>query len=505
MTSKRILALSVAPLAILSGCKAGPDYVRPMAPMTTTFKEVEGWTPASPKEAAGWESWWAIYEDPVLDGLEKQVDVSNQNLKVAEAAYRAARGEVGVQRGQLLPLVTASSSARLTGGGSRNAVSVGTGGGGGPTVNTASGRTLYQLSLGATWDADLWGRIRRTVESSVATAQASAADIAGARLSAQSELAIDYFQLRAADQQTELLNEIIMDFQQALMIAQNRYRAGIATLADVYAAQTQVDNVEAQLVNIKLTRARMEHAIATLTGRPPSEVSIVLAPLATNVPVVPAGVPSSLLERRPDITAAEYNVASANAQIGVAEAAWFPDLTLAGSYGLAGNSLGRLLNVSNAVWSVGPSLAQTIFNGGARKAQTEEARARYDQTVATYRETVLTAFQQVEDQLATLKVLEEEAAVQERTVADARQSEQLALNQYRAGTADFTSVITAQTTRFNAENAALATVDQRLAGSVGLVVALGGGWDASRVPQPGRFYGLPEAVDEVGPMPQPKS
>ncbi len=494
MRSKPHLLLSLAPLlAGLCACKVGPDYARPTAPVPMAYKEDAGWMPASPQQAAGWTQWWAVYSDEALDGLEKQVDVSNQNLKAAEAAYRAARAEVGVQRGQLLPTITANASARKSGSGgsSRNAATVGSGG---TVVTGSSGATLYQAALSGTWDIDVWGRIRRTVEGTVAMAQASAADIAAARLSAQSELAVDYFQLRAADQQAQLLNAEIEDFQTALMIAQNRYNAGVATLADVYAAQTQIDNAQAQLVNVRLTRARMEHAIATLMGKAPGEVAIDTGPLATSVPVVPAGVPSVLLERRPDVAAAEYNATSANAQIGVAIAAWFPDLTLAGSYGSAASSLGSLFNVSNAVWSFGPSLAETIFNGGARIAQTEAARARYDQSVATYRQTVLTALQQVEDQLATLRVLEEEAAVNERTVSDARQSEQLALNQYRAGTADFTTVINAQTARFNAEFAALAVLNQRLAASVNLIMALGGGWDNSLVPKPGPFYQLPVAT-----------
>jgi len=495
-----------APLvAGLSACEVGPDYVRPAAPVEMSFKEAQGWTPASPRQAAGWENWWAIYDDPVLDGLEKQVDISNQNLKAAEAAYRVARADVGIQRGALLPEISANASERQSGGGGRNTSVNVIGVGGGTTTPTtpvatgSSSRSVYQASLGASWDIDVWGRIRRTVESSVATAQASAADIAAARLSAQSELAIDYFQLRAADQEAQLLTAIIQDFQTALTIAQNRYQVGIATQADILSAQTQIDNAQAQLVNTQLTRDRMEHAIAALIGKTPAEVSVLLASLPITVPVVPAGVPSTLLERRPDVAASEYAVASANANIGVALSAWFPDLTLTGSYGFAASALGSLFNASNAVWSFGPSIAETVFNGGTRIAQNQQARARYDQAVANYRQTVLTAFQQVEDQLATLKVLEEQAAVENRTVADARQSEQLVLNQYRAGTADFTAVITAQTTRLNAENAALAVLDQRLAGSVNFVVALGGGWDTSRVPQPGFFYTLPEATANDGP------
>jgi len=480
-------------LALLSACEVGPDYMRPDAPVPPMFKENAGWMPASPQQAAGWETWWAIFDDPVLDVLEKEVDISNQNLKAAEAAFRAARAEVSVQRSALFPTITGGLSARVTGSGGNGGVgatttggTVITGGGGG----SSSTRTIYQASLNGTWDADLWGRIRRIVEGSVATARASAADIAAARLSAQSELATDYFALRAADEQAKLFQQTITDFQQALMIAQNRYQAGIATLADVYAAQTQVDNAQTALVTVELTRAQFEHAIATLTGHPPSEVSIETGVITDTVPVVPAGIPSALLQRRPDIAASEYNIAAANAQIGVAISAWYPDLTLTGSATTAATTLGRLFDISNLVWSVGPQLAETIFSGGMREAQTEQARALYEQSVANYRQTVLTAFQQVEDNLAALRILEQSAAAQARTVQDARMAEELTLNQYRAGTVDFTAVITAQTTRINAENTAINILNERLAASVGLVVALGGGWSDSQVPQAPDLYRL---------------
>jgi NodT family efflux transporter outer membrane factor (OMF) lipoprotein len=502
MRSYMLLPLAFA----IAGCELGPDYMRPSAVVPQDFKEDRGWMPASPQQAAGWESWWSIYNDPILDGLEKQVDISNQNLRVAEAAYRAARAEVGIARGALLPTLSANASVRQSGGGSRNTIITGTtditGAGASGVASGGGSRATYQTSLSGTWDLDVWGRIRRTVEGSVATAQASAADIAAARLSAQSELAVDYFQLRAADEQAQLLVTVIQDFEAALQIARNRFQVGIATQADIYAAQTQIDNAQAQLVNLQLTRAQMEHVIATLIGKPASDVSIARASLTTIIPVVPTGVPSTLLERRPDIAASEYSMASANAQIGVAIAAWYPDLTLTGSYGFASSSLGSLVSAPSSVWSFGPSLAELVFNGGTREAETEQARARYEQSVATYRQTVLTAFQQVEDELAALRVLEQEAVVENRTVADARQSEELALNQYRAGTADFTTVITAQTARLNAESSALSVLNQRLAASINLIVALGGGWDNSRLPQPGFFYRLPEMTANDGPSPQ---
>ncbi len=462
MIRKRLhLALPALSL-VIAACTVGPDYQRPTATVPVSYKENQGWMPASPQQAAAYENWWAIYNDPVLDELERKVDVSNQNLQVAEANYRAARAALGVQRAALFPQIGVNATSRTSGSGS------------GPT------RTVYQASASGSWDADVWGRIRRSIESSQAVARASAADIAAARLSAQSELAIDYFLLRASDQQAQLLSTSIMDFQAALAIARNRYQSGIATLADVYEAQTQVDSAQAQLINTQLTRDRAEHAIAALIGTTAEQVSVTTAPLTTTVPVVPAGMPSALLERRPDIAAAEYQVASANAEIGVAVSAWFPDVTLTGSYGFAGTAIGSLLNASNAVWAFGPQLAETVFDAGARQAQVEAARARYDAAVAAYRQTVLAAFQQVEDQLASLRILEQQQAVNDQTVMDARQSEELALNQYRAGTADFTTVITAQTIRLNAENAALAVLNQRLAASVDLIVALGGGWDKAR-------------------------
>jgi NodT family efflux transporter outer membrane factor (OMF) lipoprotein len=477
------------------------------------YKEIDGWMPATPRQAAGWENWWAVYNDPVLDELEKQVDISNQNLIAAEAAYRAARAEVGIQRASLLPTLNASAGARGAGtfgsSGSSNAGSSGTGTGG-----TGSGSTggrggvsaiTYSLGLDTSWDIDVWGRIRRSVEASVATAQASAADIAAARLAAQAQLAADYFQLRVADLQTQSYTAAVADFQMALTIAQNRLQVGIATMADVYTAQTQVDNAEAQLFNFQLVRDRMEHAIAALIGKTPDQVAIATAPLSEDVPVVPAEVPSTLLQRRPDIASAEYAVASANAEIGVALAAWYPDLTLTGSLGVVATSLGGLFKASNTTWSLGPSIAETVFNGGARVATNLQAQARYDQSVANYRQTVLTAFQQVEDQLATLKILEEEAAAQNRTVNDARLAEELTLNQYRAGTADFAAVIIAQTARLNAETTALNVLNGRLSGSVNFIMALGGGWEESRVPQPGFFYTLPETTRNDGPQQDAKS
>jgi len=460
----------------LCSCAVGPNYHRPAAPAAAAYREDQGWKPATPSQAASGAAWWSIYNDPTLDGLEQQVDVSNQTLKASEAAYRAARATVGIDRGSLLPTITA------TGAESRS--------GGRQTTTSSSRGTTYSAAVGADWQIDLWGRIRRTVEADVARAQASAADVAAARLSAQSTLAQDYFQLRAADEQKRLLDASIEAFTTSLQIAKNRVNAGVTTLADVYTAQTQLENTEAQAISVLLTRAKLEHAIAVLVGKTPSEFSLEASSFPGTAPVVPAGVPSSLLERRPDIGAAERNVAASNAEIGVAIAAWFPSLTLSGSYGYTSTNLSTLLRASNSVWSFGPQLAETLFNGGARRAQNQQMRANYEAAVANYRETVLAAFQQVEDNLASLRVLQQQATLQDSALQDARRSEELTLNQYKAGVANYSSVITSQTARLTSEISSLSIQSQRLVASVDLITALGGGWDTAQLPQSGVFYNL---------------
>ncbi|MDE2448793.1 MAG: efflux transporter outer membrane subunit, partial [Gammaproteobacteria bacterium] len=319
------------------------------------------------------------------------------------------------------------------------------------------------------------------LESDVAKAQASAADVAAARLSAQATLAEDYFQLRAAEEQLRLLKTSVQNYTVSLQIAQNRVNAGVTTLADVYSARTQLDNTVAQENTVELTRAKLEHAIAVLTGKAPAELALAEGAFTSTVPVVPTGVPSQLLLRRPDVSAAERDVESANAQIGVAESAWFPSLTLSGSFGYESSSLSSLIRASNTVWSFGPSFAETLFNGGATVAQIRENRALYDAAVATYRQTVLTAFQQVEDDLATLDHLQTEYAQQEQAVADAEKSETLTLNQYKAGVADYASVLTAQTARLSSQITALNVQSQRLVASADLIEAMGGGWDSAQL------------------------
>lgn len=471
--------VAAACVLALSACAVGPNYHRPAAPPAPAFKEGQGWTPAAPAQIAN-AQWWSIYDDPALSALEEQVAVSNQNLKAAVASYYAAREAAGVTRGTLFPSIDLDGSGTRAGGqGSRGGTLTTLPSG---VVAAGSGtRTLYDAGASASWDLDIWGKIRRQLESDVAKAQASAADVAAARLSAQATLAEDYFELRAAEEELRLLKTSVQDYQVSLQIAQNRVNAGVTTLADVYTARTQLENTVAQENTVEVTRAKLEHAIAVLIGKAPAELTLAQGEFTATVPVVPAGVPSQLLLRRPDIAAAERDMESANAQIGVAEAAWFPSLTLSGSYGYESSSLANLIRASNSVWSFGPALAENLFNGGATVAQVRQERALYDSAVATYRQTVLTAFQQVEDDLATLNFLQTEYIQQQQAVADAEKSETLTLNQYKAGVADYASVLTAQAARLNSQITALSVQSQRLVASVDLVDAMGGGWDSAQL------------------------
>jgi NodT family efflux transporter outer membrane factor (OMF) lipoprotein len=481
MSARRgsLKALSATAAGVLAACSVGPEYRRPDAPVPTSYKE--GWKTGEPQDAIDRGAWWAIYNDPTLDALERQVDISNQNLKAAEAAYRQARAVVAQARSGYFPTISVAASATRSGQGRGNTTSA---------LTSASGvtrlgrgvQTQYDLTADATWSLDIWGRIRRTVESDVANAQASAADLASARLSAQATLATDYFDLRANDELKRLLDAAVVAFTQSLQITRNQYAVGVAGQADVVTAETQLETTRAQSIAVGVQRAQFEHAIAALIGKPPAEFSIEPAPMPSNIPVAPTDVPSTLLERRPDIAAAERLMAAANAQIGAAEAAYYPDLTLSASYGFTNTSLDTLLRASNAFWSVAPQLTQTVFNGGLRGAQVDQARAVYDQNVATYRQTVLIGFQQVEDQLATLRVLAQQAEVEANAVRLAREAERLTLNQYKAGTVAYTAVITAQTQALTNEQTDLTILQNRLAASVALIQALGGGWTTTQLP-----------------------
>jgi NodT family efflux transporter outer membrane factor (OMF) lipoprotein len=462
-------------VATLSGCMVvGPDYVRPTAITPDAYKEIDGWKVAQPKDDVIRDSWWEMFGDPQLNALEPQVSISNQNLAVAEAQYREAQALVREARAAYFPTATIGIGAN------RSSPSTTTGSGpASPRVTVSD----YSLPLDVSWEIDVWGRIRRTVESNQASAQASAADLESARLSAQAALAQDYFQLRELDAQKQLLTETVAAFEKSLELTRGLYAQGVDSEVDVVQAETQLKTTEAQLISVGVQRAQLEHAIAVLIGQPASEVSIPATPLAGTPPQIPVGVPSDLLERRPDIAAFERLVAAANAQIGVAEAAFYPTVTLNASLGLESSSLGKLSSAASRFWSVGASMSETVFDGGLRRAQTDFARAAYDSSVATYRQTVLTAFQGVEDNLAALRILEQEAGVQDGAVKAAGRSVFLTINQYQAGTVSYLNVVTAQTIALTNELTAIQILGQRMTAAVLLVQALGGGWSVSQLPQ----------------------
>jgi NodT family efflux transporter outer membrane factor (OMF) lipoprotein len=467
------LAAVAGMLSLLSACATvGPNYVKPapLPPQTKavlpqSYVEADGWRIAQPKDNVLRGSWWELYAIPELDALEQQVAAANQNVAQAEANFRQAQALVRASRSGYYPAVTGGASATR----SRRSSEMGGRG--------ASNDFLLPIVF--SWEIDLWGRVRRTVEASQAGAQASQADLASALLSAQSLLAQDYFQLRTVDAQKKVLEDTIVGYRKALDLTKNRYTGGVAARADVLQAETQLKSAQAQAIDLGVLRAQLSHAMALLVGKPPSAFSIPVAPLAGTPPAVPAGVPSDLLERRPDIASAERSVAAANARIGVAEAAFYPNVTLSASAGLEAASLAKWLTWPARFWSVGPAVSEVLFDGGLRRAQTAQARAAYDAEVAAYRQTVLTGFQEVEDSLVALRVLEEEARVQQEALAAARQTVEIVTNQYKAGTVSYLEVIVAQTTALSNEQTALNILGRRLAASVSLVKALGGGWDAS--------------------------
>ena len=461
----------------LSGCLVGPHYQRPTAPMTPTFKEAAGWAPATPSDAADRKDWWTVFNDPTLNELETRVTVSNQTLAAAEAAYRQARALVAQDRAALLPTVNLGASASAARSGGAPVVV------GGVVTNPATVRTTYQPSIGATWAPDIWGAVRRTVEAARANAQASAATLANARLSAQTELAVDYVQLRQYDEQARLLGATADAYGRTLKITQNRYAAGVAGKSDVLTAQSQYQSAQANLINIGQFRARTEHAIAILVGQAPASLTLPSAAWALVLPAIPAAVPSTLLQRRPDIAGQERLVAAANAQIGVQTAAYFPTLSLSGQGGFSSNELGNLISTSSSFWSVGASLAETVLDFGARKARVAQARAAHDQAVANYRQTVLVALGQVEDNLAAQRILGAEESLTRAAAESASQGETIARNQYAAGAVDFTSVVIAEATANAARNTQLGVEAQRLTTAIVLIEALGGGWTTTDLPR----------------------
>jgi NodT family efflux transporter outer membrane factor (OMF) lipoprotein len=469
MRSNAFLVPALAAL-LLAGCTVGPDYVRPSAPTPPAYKAPDGWKAAQPGDHALKADWWESFNDPLLDTLVRQVSISNQNLAQAEAQYRQARALAQSARASHLPILSAGAAADRS-----RASANGTG------IDRGA-RNSFSISADASWEIDLWGRIRRGVESAQAGAQASAADLESLRLSAQAELAQNYFLLRSLDSQKQILQDTVAAYEKTLQLTQNQYAAGIVPRADVVQAQTQLKSTQAQAIAIGVQRAQLEHAIALLIGQPASTFSIAPGPLAAEPPAIPAGMPSALLERRPDIAAAERRVAAANAGIGVARAAYYPTLTLSGVAGFQGDTLSNLISAPNRFWSVGPALAQTLFDGGARRGLTDQAIAAYDANVASYRQTVLTGFKEVEDNLAALRLLEEQAKVHEEAVQSARQSVQLTTNQYKAGIVSYLNVIVVQASALSIERTAIDIRNSRLAASVALYKALGGGWDASLLP-----------------------
>jgi NodT family efflux transporter outer membrane factor (OMF) lipoprotein len=470
----------VVGIAVLSGCAVGPDYKRPAFDAAAAYKEQSGWKPSEPADALSRGPWWSIFNDPVLDDLEAKINISNENVKAALASYDQARALVDQAQAGFWPTVGANLS-RLRSSGRGGASTVTTNGVTTVISTGASTTTTYSTGASANWSLDIWGQIRRTVESDRASAQASAAALAAAELSAQATLATDYFELRAQDQLQRLLDDTVVAEQLSLKITESRYRYGVAAKADVVSAEAQLLSSQAQQINAKIQRATLEHAVAVLIGQQPAQFSLSTTTMRSDVPTVPPGVPSTLLERRPDVAEAERKVAAANAQIGVATAAYFPSLTLSGSDQYTSSMWSHLISLPNRTWSLGPSLAETLFDGGLRRAQVAQARAAWESNVASYRQTVLSGFEQVEDQIATLRILEQQAVVEEDAVKAAREAEALTLNQYKAGTVPYSSVITAQTTRLSAEETALSVLSSRLQASVALIEALGGGWNSSRL------------------------
>jgi NodT family efflux transporter outer membrane factor (OMF) lipoprotein len=467
---------TVAALLLLAGCAVGPDYKRPDSPSQPTYKEAAGFRPADPRDSIPKGAWWSVFGDPVLDGLERQVAVTNQNVKAAEASYRQAVALVQEAQAGFFPTVTVNPDVTRSSRNSSFSTSQFS-----PRVS-GQAYTQYSLEGNGSWELDLWGKIRRQVEGQQAAAEVSAADLANAQLSAQATLAQDYFSLRADDALAQLLRDTAAAYRRSVEIAQNQYAVGIASRADVVTAEAQLKTVQAQLVGVGVERAQLEHAIAVLTGHAPAELSIAPGTLASAVPVVPAGLPSELLQRRPDIAAAERTMAEQNAQIGVAVAAYYPAVTLSGVLGYAGSPLSQLFTVPNLVWSLGAAASETLLDGGLRTATVQAARAGYEQSVASYRQTVLSALQQVEDQLSSLRILADQAAAEAEAVAASRRALDVTLNEYRAGTVAYTSVVTQQAQLLADEQTALAVQKSRQLAAVGLISALGGGWRASDLP-----------------------
>ncbi len=482
------LLLTLAGIVGLSGCMVGPKYKRPAAPPSAAFREPppEGWKQAQPNESVLRGKWWELYNDPALNALEEQVTVNNNNILLAMAQYREARDQLLIARSSLFPTITTIPT--VTGSrASASGTAVGTTGGGVATTGgggfSSKAHVNYNLPFDFSYQADIWGNIRRNVRSAADLAQVSAADLENVRLTMHAELAQDYFQLHGLDGDMDLLERTVTAYEENLKLTQARFKAGVASGADVAQAQTQLSTTQAQLVDLSVARAQFEHAIASLIGKAPSELTIPRLVLKTPPPAVPVGMPSALLERRPDIAAAERQAASANEQIGIAMAAYYPQLTISASAGFQASKIAQLISLPSRFWSLGPSFSEILFDAGRRHAQVDFQRAAFDATSANYRQTVLTAFQQVEDDLAALRILENEAAIEAEAVKAAEESLTISIAQYKAGTNSYLQVITSQTIALQNERTAVDILTRRMVSSVLLIEALGGGWDTSQLPQ----------------------
>jgi NodT family efflux transporter outer membrane factor (OMF) lipoprotein len=486
MRRAQVSAASLLGVTLLvSGCTVGPNYHRPTAAAAPAFKESAvvpppdlpdgGWKQVTPNDSTIRANWWEIYQDPQLDKLEQQVAVSNQTLKASYEQYMQARAAIQATRAQYYPTVTVGPSATRERQSQNRPLYV-------PGSKTNYNDLFLQGQV--SWEPDLWGNIRRQVEAQRATTQATAADLANVDLSLRSELATDYFELRGLDTQQRLLDNTVLQYEQYLDLTKTRFTGGVATDSDVALAQTQLDQTRAQAIDVGVARAQFEHAIATLTGVPASTFSLAFAPLDLPLPQVPVGVPSQLLERRPDVAAAERRANAANAQIGIAIAAYYPTINITGNGGFESKNAGTLIQGPSSLWSLGGSAVELLFDAGRRHAITEEARHGYEINVANYRETVLQAFQEVEDNLSGLRILNSESAAQQRAVDSARRSLDISTNRYKGGVTTYLEVITAQATQLSNERTAADITTRQFAASVQLVKALGGGWDNTKLPTP---------------------
>ncbi|MFZ9610022.1 MAG: efflux transporter outer membrane subunit [Methylococcales bacterium] len=456
---------------IVGGCSVGPDYKKPSNAFPNTFKEIKGWKQANPRDIELSDKWWEIFKDPRLNALEQQINIGNQSIAQAEAQFRQSQSMVQTATAAYFPTANASASASRF-----KAVS-------GETKAVSGVKYLFNTALSVAWEPDIWGSVRRQVESSRANAQASAATLQALRLSTQATLAQDYFLLRVFDAQIKLLNDTVKTYQKTLTITENRYAVGMAAKSEIVQAETQLQSAQAQAINIEVQRAQVEHAIAILIGKTPAEVSIPVGSLNTFLPAIPVSIPSELLERRPDVAIAERQAAAANALIGVAKAAYFPTLNLAANNGQQNNSVSNLMNSASRYWTLGPAaFAIPLFDGGFRGAQMQQTIDAYDASVAAYRQAVLVSFQEVEDNLAALRILEQEMLVQNKAVESAQKAVLLTTNQYKAGTISYLNVMIDQAAALANEKTAVDLQGQRLTAAVLLIKALGGGWKSSVLP-----------------------